>query len=155
MNAPLAVIFNSTAPCPGISFLSQFQHMEINLKRYLSVGPLTAKLGERDPGMSTPPYPRSSAETPSDYIPCVLLSAAFSLFPFTTFHLFPCLSSRSVPRDTHSYTKTMPQTGGKVLGRYQKAKRVSQGSGNSLALRRNAEQGRALLLGAFPDPQPA
>lgn len=43
----------------------------------------------------------------------------------------------------------------KVFGRYQKATRVSQDSGNSLVVGMNAEHGRVLFLGTFPDLQPA
>lgn len=61
----------------------------------------------------------------------------------------------SVPRDTHSYTKVIPQTRRKVFGRCQKATRVSEDSDNSPVVRMNAERGRALFLGALPDLQSA
>lgn len=79
----------------------------------------------------------------------IISSMLSSLQPFYTslsqhFNPFPHLSSKSVPRDTHFYIK-----------RYQKATKVSKDFGHSLGGRMNAEHGRVLFVGTFPDLQPA
>lgn len=126
--------FQCHCPRPWYLFLSQPQNMEIKSNALSQCGACDTQPGEC-------PKFHELCETLSDYFFHAFFSAAFLHFPFTTFQ---SLSASFFPRDTHFYIK-----------RYQKATKVSKDSGHSLGGRMNAEHGRVLFVGTFPDLQPA